>query len=63
MSLDVLVTITVDARGDNKLNSIESRAAVEEGNYSDIRKLANEAVARAEAAVGVDRPIPASNEV
>lgn len=54
MSLSVVVTVEVTASNDEKGNSITAQSGVAEGTFADIRKLANEAASRAEAAIGAD---------
>lgn len=52
MSLEILVTITVNAGDEERMNGVETRAAIAEGVPADIRRLASEAADRAEAACG-----------
>lgn len=52
MSLEILVTVTVNTGDEGAMNSAQFGAAIAEGTTADIRRLANEAASRAEAAIG-----------
>ena len=54
MSLSIVVTVEVTAATDEKGNTITAQSGIAEGVPSDIRRLANEAASRAEAAINSD---------
>lgn len=58
MSLSIVVTVDVTAGDNTKFNGAKIEAGVAEGVPADIRRLANEAASRAEAAINADRRQP-----
>jgi hypothetical protein len=56
MSLEIIVSVTVRGGGEDSMSSVDATTAVTFGTVADIRRLAIEAAARAEAGVRCPDP-------